>query len=169
MPETTALTDLETKASGRTPFSRADAERLLATPDLIAVGMLGEMARRAHHGDVVTYGRVCELGDETAWPASAGEAGEVRLVGRPESVQEARQLVQKARGVAGAAPLTGFSAADLARLAGGDHAALAELARALRADGLEAVAELPVDPAHSGGLAAVRAEAGAGRAYLRRR
>ena len=42
-------------------------------------------------------------------------------------------------------PLTGFSLAALLELCGGDHLALADLARALRADGLESIAETPLD------------------------
>jgi aminodeoxyfutalosine synthase len=42
-------------------------------------------------------------------------------------------------------PLTGFSLGDLLTFVGGDHLELADLARTLRADGLEAVAEVPLD------------------------
>jgi hypothetical protein len=42
-------------------------------------------------------------------------------------------------------PLTGYSLADLLELAGHDHLALVEFARALAADGLLAVAETPLD------------------------
>jgi hypothetical protein len=52
--------------------------------------------------------------------------------------------VRQATGVARGIPLTGFSAAALLELVGHDHLALAELARMLHSDGLEAAAEVPV-------------------------
>jgi aminodeoxyfutalosine synthase len=144
MPTMNELTDLETKAASAAPFTRADADRIMACADLISIGMVGEAARKARHGDRVTWGRVCVLSAEP-WPASCGDAGEVRIAGRPASVDEARARVCRARPLAGATPLTGFSAADLLDLAGGDHLALADLAKALAADGLASVAELPLD------------------------
>jgi aminodeoxyfutalosine synthase len=49
------------------------------------------------------------------------------------------------RAFAGDVPLTGFSAVDLFDLCGRDHRALTACAARLRNDGLEAVAECPVD------------------------
>jgi aminodeoxyfutalosine synthase len=138
------LVDLETKAASGQAFTRADAERIMSCTDLISVGSIGEAARKARHADRVTYGRVCVLA-AGPWPASRGEAGEVRIAVRPASVDEARARVRAARALAGATPLTGFSVADLVDLVGGDHLALADLARAFVADGLDAVAELPLD------------------------
>jgi aminodeoxyfutalosine synthase len=102
------------------------------------------LARKAMHGNRVTYGRVCELGAAVA-PADRGEAGEVRLVGLPASIDEARARVRSAARIAAGVPLTGFDLADLVEVAGGDHMALADFARALAQDGLEAVAEVPID------------------------
>lgn len=144
MSTMTDLTDLETKAAAGQPFTRADAERLMTCTDLISIGTIGEAARKAKRADRVTWGRVCVLGAEPG-PASCGEAGEVRLTGRPGSIDDARSRVRAARTFAGLVLLTGFSVADLVALAGHDHMALADLARTLVADGLEAVAELPLD------------------------
>jgi hypothetical protein len=142
----TALADLESKAAEGEPFGREAAERVLACPDLVSIGALGEAARRARHGDRVTYGRVASLesGDGVGGGAT-GEAGECRLLGVPGSVDQARAWVRTAAGACGEAVLTGFSLADLVELAGGDHLALADLAGALRADGLEAVGDVPLD------------------------
>jgi aminodeoxyfutalosine synthase len=137
------LADLESRAAAGESFDRAAAERVLAHPDLIAVGALGEGARRFRHGNRVTYGRVAFVSADG--PSEPGEAGECRLVGVPGSVDEARARVRAAAASIGEAVLTGFSLADLVDLVGGDHLALAELAAALRADGLEAVAEVPLD------------------------
>ncbi len=137
------LQDLEARAVSGGPFSRADAERVMGHADLVAVGVLGESARKAMHGDRVTFGRVSVLAPGTL-PADRGDAGEVRLEGAPSTADEARARVKEALAFAGGVPLTGFSLADLLTLAGGDHLALVDLARALRADGLEAVAA-PID------------------------
>ena len=134
---------IESKAQSGEPLTRDEAERLMDSPDLIEVGRLAEAARKAHHGDVVTYGRVCQV--ERGLPGAVGEAGEVRLVGTPTSADEALRWVRAAAQVAGDAPLTGFSLADLAAIVSGDHLVLAALAGALAADGLEAVAEVPLD------------------------
>jgi aminodeoxyfutalosine synthase len=139
-----ALADLEPKAAAKQPLTRAEAERVLACPDLISVGALAEIARKALHGDVVTFGRVC-VATLQVWPESMGDAGEVRIIVKPTSRDDAAAFARAGRELAGPTPLTGFSVADLLELCGGDHLALADLARHLKSEGLDAVAELPVD------------------------
>jgi aminodeoxyfutalosine synthase len=138
------LDDLHRKSEAPEPFSREDAARVMASPDLVEIGAMAERVRTALHGDRVTYGRVCAIGAGPL-PASPGRAGEVRLTGRPASADDARARVRAAKAIATGLPLTAFSLADLVDLAGGDHLALADLAAALRADGLDAVAEAPID------------------------
>ncbi len=138
----TVLADLEPKALALKPFDRVDAERVIACPDLVSVGMLGESARKARHGNRVTWVSVCAF---TGGPMARGEATEVRISAVPASPDDAVRLVGEAAGALGDAVLTGFSLADLVGLAGGDHLALAELAASLKAAGLEAVAATPVD------------------------
>jgi aminodeoxyfutalosine synthase len=140
----TGFPDLEARIAGGEPFSRADAERVLASPDLVSIGVLGERARQKRSGDRVTYGRVAELTAGTA-TVEVGEAGEVRIGGDAGSLDEVRARVHGAVAAAAGRPVTGFSLADLLALVGSDHLALAELARVLRADGLEAVAAVPLD------------------------
>jgi len=137
------LTDLEPKALARPVFDRVDAERVVACADLVGVGMLGETARKSRHGDRVTFVRVCTVTDSL--PAERGEAGEVRIVTTPASADDAVQIAGEAAAFAGGVPLTGFSLADLLTLVGGDHLALVDLAGALKARGLEAVAAVPLD------------------------
>jgi aminodeoxyfutalosine synthase len=141
---TSALADLEKKAAAGEAFTRSEAERIIACTDLISIGVLGESARKARHGDRVTYSRVCVATLQT-WPESKGEAGEVRIVLKPTSRDDAAAFVRAGRELAGRTPLAGFSAADLLELCGGDHLALADLARQLKSEGLDAVAELPLD------------------------
>ena len=138
------LKDLESKAAAGEPFSESEAARVLACPDLVSVGVLGELARRAKHGDVVTFGQVLVVaGDEV--PSEVGSATEVRITTRPASVDAACAQVRAVAAVAGALPVTGFSVADLLDWAGGDHLSLAQLARQLKVAGLTGVAFLPVD------------------------
>ena len=125
-------------------LSRGEAEALLANPDLLLAGTLGEQARVAITGRQVTYGRVCVVTADFD-PAQVGEACEVRLVGTPVTAEIALARVRSAAGRAGSAALTGFSLADLLDLAGHDHLGLAELARECASAGLEAVAEAPID------------------------
>src|SRR5262249_41037100 len=137
------LQDLEARAARGEAFSRADAERVMACADLVTVGVLGETARKAVRGDTVTFCRVARI-TTPALPAERGDAGEVRIDRAPGSLDDAGAAVRAAVAFAAGAPITGFSLGDLLALAGGDHLVLAEAARALRADGLEAIAA-PVD------------------------
>lgn len=137
------LTDLEPKAAAAQPFSRQEAERVLGCADLVAVGVLGETARRARHGDAVTYVQVLPV--PSGAPADLGEARELRLTGAPASVDEAAAWVREVVAASGGLPVTGFDAGQLFQLAGGDHLALAEAAAQLREAGLAGVASLTID------------------------
>jgi aminodeoxyfutalosine synthase len=138
------LLDIEAKAAKREPLTREEAGRVLNCPDLPAVGSLGEAARRARSADRVTYGRVLTVA-AGGQPEGRGAAVEVRLIGRPSSIDEACERVAAARTLAAGSTLTAFSLADLLDLVGSDHLALAEFASVLRQNGLDAVAEIPLD------------------------
>ncbi|MCR4373405.1 MAG: hypothetical protein NUW22_00990 [Acidobacteria bacterium] len=138
------VNDLEAKAAAGHPLTHDEAERVLACPDLVSVGVLGELARRAHHGSTVTYGQVLVV-DTDAVPGDLGGAREIRITTRPASIEAACAQVRAVAAVAGSVPVTGFSAADLLALAGGDHLVLADMAARLRDAGLSGVAFLPVD------------------------
>lgn len=138
------LNDLETVVAGGHALTRAQAERVLASADLVTIGELGETARKVRTGDLVTFGRVVEVGGE-ATPDNTGEAGEVRLTGTPQSIDDACERTRAAATMAKDLPVTGFSLADLVALTGADPAALTAAARALRQAGLAAVAEVPAD------------------------
>jgi hypothetical protein len=145
MPATThSLADLEEKVAAGKALTSAEAARVIACPDLVSVGVLGESARRAATGDTITFARVCAVapGQDAV---ALGDAGEVRLTGAPASIDDARARVRAAVPLADGRPLTGFALVDLLDCGGGDLTTLAEAARALKADGLEAVAEVAVD------------------------
>ncbi|MBM3750887.1 MAG: hypothetical protein FJW21_06860 [Acidimicrobiia bacterium] len=137
------MNDLEPKAAAREALTHAEAQRVLGCPDLVSVGVLAEMARKAHHGERVTYGQVLTVTEGV--PTALEAAREVRLEGRPASFEAAAAWTRAVVAVAGDVPVTGFSVADLLDLAGGDHLALAEGAAVLKAAGLTAVASLPID------------------------
>jgi aminodeoxyfutalosine synthase len=138
------LKDLESKAAAGEPFSESEAGRVLACADLVSVGTLGDMARRAKHGDVVTFAQVLVV-DGPDVPLDMGAATEVRIATRPASIEEACAQVRAVTAAAGGRPVTGFSVADLLELAGGDHLVLVAAAVQLVDAGLTGVAFLPVD------------------------
>src|SRR5581483_11730860 len=108
--------------------------------------MAADDVRRAKHGARTTFVRVAELPAE---PGSAmappSAAGELRIVGDPASRAQAVQRVREAASNAAGVPITGFSLADLERLAAADGATLRALLEELREAGLELVAEAPYD------------------------
>jgi aminodeoxyfutalosine synthase len=147
-------------------ISDVEAQEILASRDLIAIGMKGDEVRRRLHGAKTTFVRVFEIhvdAPPSALPPGTS-AGEFRIVGRPQSLDAAIGAVRAAVALAGHVPVTGFSLSDLLSLEGA--MSLADACRALRAAGLEAVAEAPIDilqdpavaiaAARSAGLAVTR-------------
>ncbi len=140
---TNNLIDLEPKVAAGKPLTHAEALRVLACTDLVSVGILAEQARRRATGDRVTFLRVVEVPAGVA-PADRGDAGEVRVTGVPASLDEARRWVSDAVRFAAGVPVSAFSSADLLEVSG-SVASLDEWARELRAAGLDAIAETPID------------------------
>ena len=142
-----------------------DARTILATHDIVELGMLADGVRRQRHDKRTTFGRVLEVHIEAipgALPANF-DGGEVRIVGTPESAESAIAAVRSLSGIAGATPVVGFSLTELARLAGSNGATLLA---ALHQSGLHAIADVAVDDA--GNIAAaVRAARDAGLRVLR--
>ena len=82
-----------------TAISVDEAQTLLGSHDLIAIGSRADEERRRRHGTRTTFVRVLELHVD-ALPAAlpaAFSAGEIRLVGTPASVDEALDKVVQAR------------------------------------------------------------------------
>jgi hypothetical protein len=136
--------NLEKRAAAGQPFSAADARLVLASPDLTRVGHLGELARKHASGDVITFGRIVEVA-EHGFPASVGDAREVRLGGPVASIDEGVGRVGRGRVFAGQITLTGFSASSLFELSGRNLETLESNAHRLAEAGLDAVAECPLD------------------------
>src|SRR4030081_662859 len=83
------LAELEARVSRGDAIDDREARLIVETPDLIAVGVMADLVRRRLHGTRTTFVRVFEI--DVARPPSvlpAGvSAGEVRIVGRPSSLE----------------------------------------------------------------------------------
>ena len=148
-------------------LSEAEAREILQSPDLIAVGMLGDEVRRRMHGARTTFNRVFEVHCD-AVPSSLPSgmsAGEIRLVGKPESIESAIEAVRRAAAVSQGLPLTGFSLADLFDLSAAADRPLDVFCRRLHEAGLEQIAGATIDMADA--LAAIQAARRGGLAVTR--
>lgn len=148
MEAVTTLQRLAERVSRGGAIGLEDAPVVAASHDLIAIGMMADDLRRRLHGRAATFVRVFEVHLEAipaALPAGAS-AGEIRLVGDPRSLEAACEAVAAARRLAGDRPVSGFSLADLAALAGSTADAYVRLREA----GLERVSFVAVDEAGPG-------------------
>jgi aminodeoxyfutalosine synthase len=167
MEAMTGLIDtISERAARGEALTEADARALLETPDLIAVSVVADDARRSRHGNRATFGRVLEIHVD-AIPAglpSGAAFGELRIVGTAADIQTAETAVRQVRSMWPSGPVCGFSLVDLAALAAGGplESACERLARA----GLDAIAETPVDRLEDA-VAAVLAARRAGLKVLR--
>jgi hypothetical protein len=148
-----ALVEMVTTAvaAGAVP-DEAALRALAATTDVLALGALADDRRRARHGQEATFARVHELDVATRadWMPAPDAAGEVRLAGRPASLDEAVAAVRQAAALAGGRVVRGFWLADLVGLGAG-------AAEALRAAGLDEVAFAAPAAGAEDAVAAVRA------------
>jgi hypothetical protein len=147
-------------------ISETEAQQLLDSKDLIAIGMKADEVRRKLHGVRTTFVRVFEIHVDapvTSLPPGTS-AGEFRIVGSPRSLEAAIAAVRSARSLSGAFPLSGFSLADLSKL--DDAASVADTLRALHDEGLEEIAEVPLDGVDDA-RAAIAAVRGVGLAVRR--
>lgn len=134
--------------TGQTTLTRAEFEQLLASADLLTVGQTADAARRGRHGDRATYLTVFEVSVEGGAPETIDvpeAAREVRLTGRPASLDAAVAAVTAVRAAAGDRVLTGFSLADMVDLARAEGITLRDAAAKLSGAGLTSLAEVPVD------------------------
>ncbi len=124
-----------------------DQLRHLAAMDVLTLGMLADEARRRLHGTGVTFVRVFELDVTQGWTGVAIPAGasEVRLRGLAASLDEVAAAVASARDAAGSRVLSGFSLADIEERSRQDWGAPSAILKRFREEGLDAVAEAPID------------------------
>jgi aminodeoxyfutalosine synthase len=146
-------------------LSADDVQSILASHDIVELGMLADGVRRQRHDRKTTFGRVLDVHVEAVpetLPAKF-DGGEIRIIGAPASVDRAVEAVLSVSRIAGAVPVTGFALADLMRIGGPD---LGKLFAALRESGLRAIADVTVDDA-TDVVGAVRAARAAGLQVLR--
>jgi aminodeoxyfutalosine synthase len=143
MTTSEAFDRLMDRVSAGERLGAGDLSQLAATPDILQLGMLADTVRRTLHGTRVTYVRValCAF-DQPLSEQVSPAAREIRLTGKPDSLDVAVTAVETARAVAGDRSVSAFSWIDVERIAGG-HTAKA-LAR-LRSAGLDTLAEVPLD------------------------
>jgi aminodeoxyfutalosine synthase len=125
-------------------ISEFEVQELLDGKNLITIGMKADEVRRRLHGARTTFIRVFEIHVEApvATLPPRTSAGEFRIVGKPASLELSLDVVRRAKALAGAVPLTGFSLSDLSALEG---SSLPDTCRQLRAAGLDGIAETPLD------------------------
>ena len=160
MTTTASIEPLLERLLGGDSLSTAERAELVASKDLLALGMAADEIRRRRHGDRVTFVRVATIdaahADDAAWE---GQPGEVRLTGLAGDFETTLAVVRAAKARAGDVAVTGFSLAELATAAG-DAATLDRWCKALAAAGLVAVASAPLDGQES--RAAIGVTLGAG-------
>ena len=141
---TGTLDQLADTVTAGTPLTSAQAEQVIASTDVIAIGALADRCRHARHGRIVTFVRVQPLPIASDAPVARAEeaAGELRLTGAPASARDAVAAVERAVAVAGGRPVTGFVLNELAAACGG--ARLEALLRDLAAAGLAMLSEVRV-------------------------
>ena len=122
----------------------AELAQLAASPDILQLGMLADTVRRRVHGAQVTYLRValCPF-DKPFVDCVPPAAREVRITGNPDALDVAVTAVEAARAVAGDRTVSAYSWLDIDRLAGG--MSVSTVLERLRAAGLDAIADLPLD------------------------
>jgi aminodeoxyfutalosine synthase len=126
--------------------SSATLSSLVASHDIISLGIAADEARRARHGATTTYVRVADVNAAPGNPLSIPTAaGEIRIIGTPATRAEALQRVSEVVAVAAGKPVSGYSLADLEVLAAQERVTLRDVLEQLRAAGLELVAEAPFD------------------------
>lgn len=138
-----SLDDLSVKIEAGEPLSESDVDALASTRDIIFLGMLATIVRRKLHGAVTTYVRVVDLKvPDEPWPNGvSGAAGEIRLFHTPGTLTAAVDMVTRGREIAGTTPLSAFCLYELGKLPEG----LPVVLRALKQEGLESIAQAPLD------------------------
>ena len=126
--------------------SDVELDALATTHDIINLGMLADGERRRRHGTRTTFVRVASVSATLRAPVPVPvSAGELRIEGVPASRAAAIERVREVAAAAGMVPISGYSLADLERMAARESVTLRSLLEDLRAAGLELVAEAPLD------------------------
>jgi aminodeoxyfutalosine synthase len=140
-------------------LSIEELTRLADTPDILGLGMLADVVRRRINGTRVSYVRVADVDGRNVTASLPDAAREVRLSAVPDALDDAVDAVAAVKQLAGARRVTGLSWVDVERWASGagdgagdgdsagsgDARAIDTVLRRLRAAGLDALSEVPLD------------------------
>jgi aminodeoxyfutalosine synthase len=119
---------------------------LAASHDIISLGAMADDLRRQRHGTKTTFVRVAEVAADSSAPiVIPPAAGEVRIVGVPDTRAAGADRVVQVAAAANGVAVSGFSLADLEELAARESITLRALLEQLRAAGLEMISEAPID------------------------
>lgn len=139
--------DVVTRLAQGGTLTESESREVIASRDLIALGMLAEAVRDHRHGRRVTFVRVLEIPLDAA-PPRASESpvvGAWRLVGESDDVERlaraAEEVAREARGT----PVSGFSLLAIESLAQRTGQPLVDMLTTLRDRGLERLADAPID------------------------
>jgi hypothetical protein len=116
-------------------LTRPEAQQLLETKNLIAVGALADDVRARVNGGDVTFLRVLDVAAEGPLPAIPSGTGEVRIAGLRPDAANAEARVREVVSAAGGIPVTACAL----------HEMTGDLAGRLRHAGLSMVATAGVD------------------------
>ena len=128
-------------------LSDVDISELSSTTNLLRLGALADDRRRCETGARVTFVRVFEviLGEEFDSRKIPGTAGEVRISGCSDSIENVIQDVQRVVSLSGRVQVTGFKLEDLVSLCDGELERFERLISGLKQSGLTCVSEVSVD------------------------
>ena len=150
-----SIADVAEKLVAGKCLTEVDVDAIITTHDLLAVGMLADDAKRRRHGERVTFVRVAELSmvpvatmdprQPVPPEAVPGAAGELRIVGRPPSLDAACAFVRGAASLSGGRPVTGFLLHEVEELCASERTPLEGTLARLRDAGLDLIAEAQVD------------------------
>ena len=128
-------------------LSDVDFSELSSTTNLLRLGALADDRRRCETGARVTFVRVFEviLGEEFDSRKIPGTAGEVRISGCSDSIENVIQDVQRVVSLSGRVQVTGFKLEDLVSLCDGELERFERLISGLKQSGLTCVSEVSVD------------------------
>lgn len=134
------------RVNGGELLAPSEVAALADSPDILQIGMLADALRRRRRGTKVSYLRVacCDL-DHSFSAAVPPTAAEVRITGAPATLDIALTAIRSAKAAAGDRVVSGFKWSDIDRIASAGSTRVSRALEIMRAAGLEAIAELPLD------------------------
>ena len=141
----TAFDERLTRVEAGERLTPDEIRELSASPEIVSLGMLADTLRRRLRGTTATFLRVSSCAVHASFAEAVTPlAREVCITGVPDTAEVATSAVRSARAVAGNRTVCGFRWSDIERMAQ-NAAARAALLAELRREGLDALAELPLD------------------------